>query len=554
MIIGLISAFQEVFVREARLGRFVANLELERALLTSSRAQELHFFFPTTTARSMFQKVFSEQIRARQGVVRLFTFVELPSCLREFDYTSLHQADLISYYPALAFVRNRFAPRVPLTAVTHTISYREIISENFKKLLPGPMPFDAVIATSRTAVEVIRKNLDQLTSRFSDMFRIPLSFTGQVVRIPLGVDTELYLPRNQTEARARMGWPAGAFVALSLGRLNYFEKMDLLPLIRLWTEIIRLPGPDQTILILAGSDDIGYAGLLKEQIQALGLEGSVRVQPNPSHAAKVNLLAGADVFLSLVDNVQETFGLSVIEAQAAGLPVLVSDFNGYKDLVDPGRTGYLVPTAWAPDHPETIHLAGVLLSNVSHLVQSQGTIVSLSHLRKGLATLKADRKKRGEMGQQAREWVKRFFDWKVVIRAYEDLWSNLKDQARKYDGPPGQQKDPFAFSWAGLFGPYPSTVLSRKERLFLTPFGRQYLAEQERPVMYSDVSPLLSSELLKSLAAALGSVPRSVGELRSRFRGIDSALMEYHLHWLIKNHLIEIETPEKGENEEQKVP
>ena len=52
----------------------------------------------------------------------------------------------------------------------------------------------------------------------------------------------------------------------------------------------------------------------------------------------------ADIFVSLADNIQETFGLSVIEAMASSLPLVVSDWNGYKDLVNHGFNGFRIPT------------------------------------------------------------------------------------------------------------------------------------------------------------------------------------------------------------------
>ena len=54
-------------------------------------------------------------------------------------------------------------------------------------------------------------------------------------------------------------------------------------------------------------------------------------------------LAAADLFCSPSDNLQETFGLSVLEAMASSLPVVASDWDGYRDLVVHGRTGWLVP-------------------------------------------------------------------------------------------------------------------------------------------------------------------------------------------------------------------
>jgi hypothetical protein len=49
------------------------------------------------------------------------------------------------------------------------------------------------------------------------------------------------------------------------------------------------------------------------------------------------------MFLFPIDNVQETFGLAPIEAMAAGLPVIVSDWDGMKDTVTPD-VGIRIPT------------------------------------------------------------------------------------------------------------------------------------------------------------------------------------------------------------------
>ena len=54
--------------------------------------------------------------------------------------------------------------------------------------------------------------------------------------------------------------------------------------------------------------------------------------------------SAADVFLSLVDNPQETFGLAPVEAMAAGIPVVVSDWDGYRYTVSDGVEGFRIPT------------------------------------------------------------------------------------------------------------------------------------------------------------------------------------------------------------------
>ena len=78
---------------------------------------------------------------------------------------------------------------------------------------------------------------------------------------------------------------------------------------------------------------------------------NVEVRLLDGHNLSIGALARAasDAFLSLVDCLQETFGLTPVEAMASRLPVVASDWNGYRDTVVDGRTGFCIPTqsfAW----------------------------------------------------------------------------------------------------------------------------------------------------------------------------------------------------------------
>ena len=63
---------------------------------------------------------------------------------------------------------------------------------------------------------------------------------------------------------------------------------------------------------------------------------------------RTRIWSAADIFISLADNIQETFGLTPIEAMAAGLPVVVSEWNGYRDTVRHEVDGFLIPTIMPP--------------------------------------------------------------------------------------------------------------------------------------------------------------------------------------------------------------
>src|SRR5690606_14648837 len=56
----------------------------------------------------------------------------------------------------------------------------------------------------------------------------------------------------------------------------------------------------------------------------------------------------SDIFTSLSDNIQETFGITPLEAMAAGLPVVVTDWDGYRETVRNGVDGFAVPTLAPP--------------------------------------------------------------------------------------------------------------------------------------------------------------------------------------------------------------
>ena len=78
---------------------------------------------------------------------------------------------------------------------------------------------------------------------------------------------------------------------------------------------------------------------LQQIVQDLSLHAFVRFESTVNHTR--DLLAAFDVFV--MPSLMEGLGLSVIEAQATGIPVIASNVGGLPELVEDSKTGYLVP-------------------------------------------------------------------------------------------------------------------------------------------------------------------------------------------------------------------
>src|SRR5690606_1144628 len=76
-------------------------------------------------------------------------------------------------------------------------------------------------------------------------------------------------------------------------------------------------------------------------------EVAVHVLDGRAPEVRRGIWAAADVCTLRVDNAQEVVGLAPGEARAAGLPVVVSDWDGFRDTVEDGVQGFRIPTLMA---------------------------------------------------------------------------------------------------------------------------------------------------------------------------------------------------------------
>ncbi len=410
------------------LGRKMANTAFLDALLSSDPFDEYHFFLPDELAAASLREALAEKYPAleRRGAFYCPLRAALPGELRRRHYYCFHLSDFVSRHPAVSLVRNKYSPRLfPVTSVTHSLSYKEFMTAFLAHLWPGASKRDAIVVTSRSAENVLENAFAALREQYG------ISYAGpSLPRIPLGVNAKVAPPPESAVSamRCRLGQGSeGELLFLCLSRISAQSKMDFLPVFAACKRAEKLGlAPGSYRLVLAGwveEDD----ALLPEAFAAIAVSLGIRfsVVARPTALERDALYHMADVFLSPSDNIQETFGLTVIEAGATGTPVIVSDFDGYMDTVIHEVTGLRVPVSGFAGSAETSALAAVWMDNQYHFKLAQETAVDVPLMAESLARLALEPELRLRMGEAAKRHVAENFDWTCVISRYCALWDDL---------------------------------------------------------------------------------------------------------------------------------
>ncbi len=229
---------------------------------------------------------------------------------------------------------------------------------------------------------------------------------GRVAReavevIPNGVDLTRFRPcpagTAQREAlREGLGLPAEAPVVIHVAGLRPIK--DQATLFRAWRLVVEswprttLPVP---LLLMAGE------GSCREELEGLARE--LRITDSVRFLGQRrdldSLLPACDLFV--LSSLSEGMSFAILEAMAAGLPVVATRVGGNGELVEDGRSGLLVP---ARDPEALAGAVGLLLQN---------------------------REKRQRLARSARQTVEERFDQARSAQRYVDLYQRLAGRTGK---------------------------------------------------------------------------------------------------------------------------
>ena len=180
-------------------------------------------------------------------------------------------------------------------------------------------------------------------------------FPGEYKVIPNGVDVERF---RRVVPIAR--WQDGTSNLLFVGRFE--PRKGLLELLKAY-RILRKTGCECRLLVV-GSGPLGRE--VRRYIATRRL-GGVELLGRVSDEEKAQLFKTADVYISPATG-GESFGIVLLEAMAAGTPIVASDIHGYKGVVRRGREALLVP----PREPKEIAAAVARLLRDDDLRQAMG--------------------------------------------------------------------------------------------------------------------------------------------------------------------------------------
>ncbi|MBI5478534.1 MAG: glycosyltransferase family 4 protein [Deltaproteobacteria bacterium] len=542
------------------VGADVATNDLLRALLAHGRFSKLSFLAQSEAGPLVERSLEgilagSEQAKRKREVLELHRLEEQRDAPFRPHVIQCWEA---AAGPLTYLRRHFFGASVPVLRMTHSISYPSMLHSTFLEMLLDMAPFDSLICTSPVAREAARNILESTRDRFNREFKVKTAFHGRLDVIPFGVDIERFRPAPKPEVREKLGIRKDAFVILWMGRFSLVDKMDLNPLVHLFADLRKRNPEKDLLLLLCGSFELlGYTKILEGLAKVHDLGESFRIARNVGNREtgerelcfqRELWFQAADVFVSPVDNIQECFGLTPVEAMACGVPQVVADWDGYRSTVLHGETGFLVPTYWTRCDGDLTRLSGMSDWMGDHFSLAQSVAVDPFQLRDDLQALIANDDLRERMARASRRRAQDVFGWKVVVRQYEDLWCELVREGRRSRWRPCAV-DYRRPEYCKFFEHNPTTNLSPRTRLRLSEWALALFARATPlPVLGKPFSTFVSRSVVTALLGILAGRRRDTavtfGRLVAegvRTTGDHEDRVRRHVMWLIKYGYLRVE-------------
>jgi glycosyltransferase involved in cell wall biosynthesis len=208
-----------------------------------------------------------------------------------------------------------------------------------------------------------------------------------------GIDLDRYKPVSYGELEERFHVGEEDILILSISRVTWYKGFEYA--LKAVKRVIEQTGKSVKYMVIGSLENQSYYFNLRKMVKELGLLGNVVFTGFLPHDMKLQALTRADVFLA--PSLHEGFGLVILEAMAMGKPIIASDCEGFRCILEHMRTGYIVK----PGDSEEIARAVCLLIDDPSLA-SELSKNALLHVGK--------------------------YDWKRIVKEYVEAYKLVIEQ------------------------------------------------------------------------------------------------------------------------------
>lgn len=363
-----------------------------------------------------------------------------------------------------------------ICGITHTTATGTIMNAMFDLRTAPIEEWDGIICTSNAVLSQVNYQFDLFDDYAGKRFGCAKPVRPQTKLIPLGIHTDEFVTTQdqRKSLRSELEIDDDDVVFLTLSRLSANEKFDPLPVYRALAVAQRHTGKRIHYILCGYFPTKSAEQIFRNSAKALMPNVTLHVVDGKEEQKRKRAFAAADAFLFLIDNIQETFGVAPIEAMAAGLPIIASDWDGLRDTVT-DDVGFRIPT----EMPASPLLSGESLRHqlqvdtyphYAALVASV-TVIDVDRTAAAMVKLINDPDLRRKMGDAAVKRATSIYDWQHVIPQMQDFWGELTDirlqnQQAENDRYVGTEI-PFSPDVSKLFSSYPTQQRNLLDIAFL---------------------------------------------------------------------------------------
>jgi alpha-maltose-1-phosphate synthase len=431
--------------------------------------------------------------------------------------------------------------------ITHTISSRQVL-DSIADLAVAPVrPWDALICTSRAVHDALSGLLDRVEEDLRVRLDARTFIRPLMPIIPLGVHSARFSRSDADRARWRtnLGIAEDTVVILFFGRLSVHAKASPFQLAQA-AELAATRGKQRLAVVWCGwfNDDF-QRRVFMNTAKSMAPSVPFHYVDGREDTARFSIWAAADIFCSLSDNIQESFGLTVIEAMAAGLPVVASNWNGYREAIEHNVNGLLVDSYMPAGTLADVayrYVSGIDTYDLYIGALSQLCVVNLEQTAAALMRLAGDPALRASLAAAGLKTIAERFDWQTVMPRYVELWREQVERltAARVSGAGSDQGTP-ALDPAITFAGFPSHRL-RGDTLLATgaQFGRWNDLIKQPGIIVNATALSGRGELQALHKLFAGDATHEFKDVLKVFEDQNVAAISRTLHWLIKIGVLRI--------------